>query len=89
MYNVCPLSCISCMLKYVYVLMGHLAYCMNNLLTYLLKNHKPENQKVLYLCAGSIFYFFLFLKTFAIVFTLIIRTNTTEHTGHPDEMTQN
>ena len=34
-YNVCPLSCISCMLKFVYVLMGHMAYCMNKLLTYL------------------------------------------------------
>ena len=35
-YNLCSLSCISCMLKFVYVLMGHMAYCMNKLLTYLL-----------------------------------------------------
>ena len=37
-YNLCSLSCISCMLKfvYMYVLMGHMAYCMNKLLTYLL-----------------------------------------------------
>ena len=32
-YNLCSLSCISCMLKFVYVLMGHMAYCMNKLLT--------------------------------------------------------
>ena len=37
MYNVCPLSCISCMLKFVYVLMGHMAYCMNKLLTIYMK----------------------------------------------------
>ena len=39
MYNVRPLSCISYMLKFVYVLMGHMAYCMNKLLTYLY--HSP------------------------------------------------
>ena len=32
-YNLCSLSCISCMLKFVYVLMGLMAYCMNKLLT--------------------------------------------------------
>ena len=30
-YNLCSLSCISCMLKFVYVPMGHMAYCMNKL----------------------------------------------------------
>ena len=32
-YNLCSLSYILCMLKFVYVLMGHTAYCMNKLLT--------------------------------------------------------
>ena len=41
MYNVCALSCISCMLKFVYVLMGHMAYCMNKLLITCLYNFDP------------------------------------------------
>ena len=40
-YNLCSLSCISCMLKFVYVLMGHMAYCMNMLLTYVARYQQP------------------------------------------------
>ena len=36
-YNLCSLSCISCMLKFVYVLMGDMAYCMNKILIIILK----------------------------------------------------
>ena len=45
-YNLCSLSCISCMLKFVYVLMGHMAYCMNKLLTYCIKVSFCSLQKV-------------------------------------------
>ena len=33
-YNLCSLSRMSSMLKFLYVLMRHMAYCMNKLLTY-------------------------------------------------------
>ena len=47
------LSCITCMLSYVYMLMGHMAYCVNKLLPYLLLNKEDDSGHLLWCCSES------------------------------------